>query len=160
MLFRASVESRTGADHHNATALVGRDPCYHGPASAPGDNSSLQDFWLSMPADTLGENGFKPFALLSLRKKSTDPNDLLKTLIFADLDNYPIRIFDLGQPVALVEKQGNVVFACRVRGPRNLYDRAPGKSKWSYLVGWTGREQSAGEEGCQQSGRDHLQDPL
>ena len=85
-----------------------------------------------MLANSFVENGFKLFTLLSLRKKSSDPNDLLETFIFADFENYPIGVFEpRWQPITLIEKQGNVVFSGRVRGPRNIYDRAPGKSKWS-----------------------------
>jgi hypothetical protein len=78
--------------------------------------------------------------LFSGGKKSADPNDLLETLLFADLKDDLLRVAKLGEEelVTLVYKQRNIAFPRSDRGSRNLVDWSPRKSKWRGLVYCTG----------------------
>ena len=80
-------------------------------------------------------------------RSRANPNDLLKTLIFADFEDDLLGVTELvrGKPVTKVGKPGNILVPRRERWPRNLIDRSPRKSKRSRLVECTGRKiQQAG----------------
>jgi hypothetical protein len=74
--------------------------------------------------------------LLRSRKKLTDPDDLLKALIFADLKNNFLGTGKLvgRQPITSVDKQRDIVVPGSKGRGRNLLNGTPRKPKWSPCV--------------------------
>jgi hypothetical protein len=62
----------------------------------------LRDFRFSVPTHALGENSVDFVVLLRGGEKPADPNNLLKTFIFANREEDLLRIMKLvgGKPVA------------------------------------------------------------
>ena len=71
-------------------------------------------------------------------RSRANPNDLLKTLIFADFEDDLLGVTELvrGKPVTKVGKPGNILVPRRERWPRNFIDGSPRKSaeKFSRLA--------------------------
>jgi hypothetical protein len=84
----------------------------------------------------IGEYRIKLIALLRVGKKFTDPDDLLETLLFADLKHDLLGVTKLvgRKPVTPVYKERNVGVPGSKRRGRNFVDGSPRKSKGSRLA--------------------------
>src|SRR5262249_42310874 len=99
-------------------------------------------FSFSVSTHTLCKDGLKHTVLLRTRDKFANPDDLLESLISADLNDDFLGITKLvGRETVLpVYKKSNVAVPCNGRRSRNLVDGAPRKSERSRLVDGTGQE--------------------
>ena len=104
--------------------------------AVPAKSSSLSRFGFSVSTLALREYRIKLIALLRIGKKLTDPDDLLETLLFADLKHDLLGVTNLvgREPVTPVYKERNVIVPGSKRRGRNFVDGSPRKAKGSRLA--------------------------
>src|SRR4029077_16783535 len=93
MLLRAGIETRPSTHHNYSTkAEIIRNGKGRSAPSAPVDNASWFEFCLPVSPVPLRNNSVKLVTLLKRGKKPADPDDLLKPLLFTDLQDDLLRI--------------------------------------------------------------------
>jgi hypothetical protein len=104
--------------------------------AVPPKSSSLSRFSFSVSTLALREYRIKLIALLRIGKKLTDPDDLLETLLFADLKHDLLGVTKLvgRELVTPVYKERNVIVPGGKRRGRNFFDGSPRKAKGSRLA--------------------------
>jgi hypothetical protein len=109
--------------------------------AVPAKGTSLSRFSFSISTVALGEYRIKLIALIRIGKKLTDPDDLLETLLFANLKHDLLGVAKLvgRKSVTPVYKERNIgVPGSKGRG-RNFIDWSPRKSEGGRLIERNGR---------------------